>query len=211
MILIAVDACLAACQVAVLQDDRIVAALSEPMHRGHQERIAPMAAEVMDAAGLAFDDVDAIGVTLGPGSFTGLRVGLAFAKGLALALATPIAGVGTLHALAACAHGPRCAVIDAGRGRLYLQAFEAGDGLAQPQILELEAAVEALRLSAVRTLIGPGASLAAAALTGVEVEPREAPDIADVARLAAAAGPGRVEPLYLRPADAIPKSQRLIR
>ncbi|MDP3173606.1 MAG: tRNA (adenosine(37)-N6)-threonylcarbamoyltransferase complex dimerization subunit type 1 TsaB, partial [Phenylobacterium sp.] len=80
------DTCLDACSVAVRDGARILAASSEAMARGHQERLAPLAAEVMAAAGLRFDQLGRVGVTVGPGSFTGLRVGLAFAKGLAAAL-----------------------------------------------------------------------------------------------------------------------------
>lgn len=211
MILIAIDACLAACQVAVLEGDRILVSLSEPMHRGHQERIAPMAAEAMAVVGLPFDRIELIGVTVGPGSFTGLRVGLAFAKGLGLALRKPLAGVGALEALAAGADGPRAAVIDAGRGRLYLQAFNAGSELVEPQIRDQGEAIQALKRAAVKTIIGPAAHLLAGTLDNAAFVGREAPDIADVARIAARAGPGRAHPLYLRAADAVPKAQRAAR
>ena len=105
MALLVIDTCLAACQVGVFKAGRLVFGLSEPMERGHQERLAPMAAEVMAAAKLAFADLTKIAVTVGPGSFTGLRVGLAFAKTMALALGRPCVGVGTLEALALSA-GP---------------------------------------------------------------------------------------------------------
>ena len=129
MIVLSLDTALAACSVAVTRDGDVLAALSEPMHRGHQERLAPMVEEAMRAAGLPFTAIDRIGVTVGPGSFTGLRVGLAFAKGLGLALDRPCVGIGTLEALAASDPGPglTVAVIDARRGQLYLQAFESGD------------------------------------------------------------------------------------
>ena len=78
------------------------------MHRGHQERLAPLVAEAMAQAGAAFPDLDRIGVTVGPGSFTGLRVGLAFAKGLAIALGIPCVGVGVLDALAATPCSKSC-------------------------------------------------------------------------------------------------------
>ena len=92
MIVLALDTAQNACSVAVLDGDRVLASATEPMQRGHQERLAPMVAEVMADAGVAFDQLDRIGVTAGPGSFTGLRVGLAFAKAMSLALDIPCIG-----------------------------------------------------------------------------------------------------------------------
>ena len=89
MIILALDTALDACSAAVLDGGRVLAARSEPMARGHQERLAPLVAEVMAEAGSASTGLDRIGVTVGPGSFTGLRVGLAFAKGLGVALDRP--------------------------------------------------------------------------------------------------------------------------
>ena len=128
MIVLGLDTCLAACSAAVADGERLIARVSAPMARGHQERLAPMVRDLMGEAGIAFSDLDRIGVTVGPGSFTGLRVGLAFAKGLALALHRPCIGIGTLAALAASAEAPgHCAaVIDAGRGQVYLQLFADG-------------------------------------------------------------------------------------
>ena len=100
MIVLAIDTCLFACSVAVVNDGRVLARRVEPMSRGHQERLAPLVQEAMAEAGLGFDKLDRIGVTVGPGSFTGLRVGLAFAKGLASALSIPAVGIGALEALA---------------------------------------------------------------------------------------------------------------
>ena len=123
MIVLALDTTLAACSVAVVEDGRVLAARSEPMLRGHQERLAPLVAEAMAEAGVGFAALDRVGVTVGPGSFTGLRVGLAFAKGLSVALSIPCVGVGTLEALAASdarvggKEGFIAAVIDARRDR----------------------------------------------------------------------------------------------
>src|SRR5687767_11529684 len=116
MIVLAFDTCLNACSVAVSDGDRVLAQRLEPMARGHQERLAPLVAEVMAAAGLGFGALERIGVTVGPGSFTGLRVGLAFAKGLSAALGIPAVGVGTLEALAEPFQGSVIAVLDAKRG-----------------------------------------------------------------------------------------------
>ena len=134
MATLVIDTCLAACQVALFDGARLVFGFSEPMERGHQERLAPMAAEVMAGAKASFAEVGKIVVTIGPGSFTGLRVGLAFAKGLQLATGAPLAGVGTLAALAASAGpgGLTAGVIDARRGMVYLQGFGNGRPLCEP-------------------------------------------------------------------------------
>jgi len=198
-----IDTCLGACQVGLFEDGRMTAGLSEPMERGHQERLAPMAAEVM--ADASFADLGKIVVTIGPGSFTGLRVGLAFAKGVQLATGAPLAGVGTLEALTASVRGAAAGVIDARRGLVYMQAFEAGAALDQPDIVPIAEA--ARRLAALRdlTLVGPGAHLLSGDLPGATIEPRAAPDLAALGRLAEAAEPAAdLRPLYLRAPDAKP-------
>jgi tRNA threonylcarbamoyladenosine biosynthesis protein TsaB len=205
--ILALDTCVEACSVAAWADGRTLAAISEPMVRGHQERLAPMAAEALAEAGLAPADLDRIAVTIGPGSFTGLRVGLAFAKGLALALERPLVGIGALEALAA-QRGPGFVVacLDARRGRVYLQAFIDGRAVMAPDALDAE--VAAARIAELWTggpalLVGSGAPLIAAVLPGAQVEPQAVPDPAVVARLAAARAPGApVRPLYLRAPDA---------
>ena len=206
-VILALDTCLAACSVALLRGAEILAWRTEAMTRGHQERLAPMVHDLMAEQGMGFPMIDRIGVTLGPGSFTGLRVGLAFAKGLALALGKPCVGVGTLEALAAgvVGEGAVAAVIDAGRGRLYLQLFDGGAALSGPDILSLELAisrlVEVFPLGDV-TLTGPGVDLLAAALPGAQFAPQSAPDPRALARLAARAAIVAPRPLYLRPPDA---------
>ena len=202
-----IDTCLGACQVGLFDGGRMIAGASEAMERGHQERLAPMAAEVMARAGVAFAALDLVAVTLGPGSFTGLRVGLAFARGVGLASGVPLAGIGTLAALAAGADGLAAGVIDARRGLVYVQAFEAGRALSDPDILPLAEAAAALTpLSRGRlTLVGPGAALLAEAIPGAAVDPRPAPDLAALGRLAASARPAAdLRPLYLRAPDARP-------
>jgi tRNA threonylcarbamoyladenosine biosynthesis protein TsaB len=79
VIVLGLDTCLNACSVAVVDGGRVLASASEVMARGHQERLAPMAEAVMAEVGIGFDRLQRIGVTVGPGSFTGLRVGIAFA------------------------------------------------------------------------------------------------------------------------------------
>lgn len=205
MIVLGLDTCLSACSVAVLDGERVLAARSEVMARGHQERLAPMAEAVMAEAGLPFAALQRIGVTVGPGSFTGLRVGVAFAKGLAEALAIPASGVGTLQALAAQAEGLVFAAIDARRDQLYLQAFEAGEPLMAPDALHRDTAAARLaEIGAGRplTLIGSGAALLAPMVPTARIIAAEGADARDVARLAARMAPAPLKPLYLRAPDA---------
>ena len=208
MIVLSLDTCLSACSVAVTDGERTLAAASEPMERGHQERLALMVEETMRSAGVTFAALDRIGVTVGPGSFTGLRVGLAFAKGLGLALERPVVGVGTLQALAASAGvgGVVAAAIDARRGQMYLQVFADGRPLMAPDALTAgEAAARLAELYAVgpATVIGSGAPWLEGVIGGADMSDLTAPDPVVVARLAAAADAGRPpRPLYLRAPDA---------
>lgn len=205
MIVLGLDTCLSACSVAVLDGARVLAHASEVMARGHQERLAPMAQAVMAEAGLPFSGLDRVGVTVGPGSFTGLRVGIAFAKGLASALAVPAVGVGALEALAGGAAGLVFAAIDARREQVYLQAFDDGAALSAPGVLPLPAAADRIAQIALGrpfTLTGPGAALLAGAHPGARVVAADGADARHVAALAAGRTPGPLVPLYLRAPDA---------
>src|SRR5438105_4638346 len=103
MRVLAIDTALDACSVAVLDTQRaaITASETREMVRGHAEALMPMIARVMDRAATEFADLDRIAVTVGPGSFTGLRVGIAAARGIALAAAKPAVGLTTLSGFAA--------------------------------------------------------------------------------------------------------------
>jgi tRNA threonylcarbamoyladenosine biosynthesis protein TsaB len=204
-LILAIDTCLNACSAAVLDGGRVLAAASEPMERGHQERLAPLVAEVMAEAGVRFSQLNGVAVTVGPGSFTGMRVGLAFAKGLGIALERPVTGVGTLHALAASAgeRGRVAAVIDARREQVYLQPFLDGTPLAEPEALT--AADAAGRLTALGgpwRLVGSGGGLVAPMLDEAAVEACAAADPAAVGMLALRVPDGSSAPVYLRAPDA---------
>lgn len=205
--ILALDTCLTACSAALLDGETVLAARSEAMPRGHQERLAPLVQELMAEAGVGFPALTRIGVTVGPGSFTGLRVGLAFAKGLSSALSIPCVGVGALEALAFGQPGFVVAVIDARREQVYVQMF--GDGVALMAPDALAAADAAARLAELyhggpATLIGSGAPLLAPALPSASVLTPDGPDPVAVARLAQR-GPDPLKPprpLYLRAPDA---------
>lgn len=175
------------------------------MARGHQERLAPLVAEVMAEAGLDFSRLERVGVTVGPGSFTGLRVGLSFAKGLGAALSIPVIGVGVLEALAQPLTGTVFAVLDAKRDQLYLQAFADGVAVSAPDALPPGTA--AARLAELAgagdvTLVGSGAPLLADLLPGAKLVTADHADPVAVAKIAAIRPPVPPRPLYLRAPDA---------
>jgi len=208
--ILSVDTCLAASSVAILDGDTVRAARSEPMTRGHQERIAVIAREVATEAGVRFADLTRIAITVGPGSFTGLRVGLSFAKGLATALSVPCVGVNTLEALAASATAPGfvVSVLDAKMGQVYLQVFDGGKALMAPDALEIGVAVARLAelySGGPATLIGSGAPLVAEVLPGATVLTPDFADPVAIARLAAArpVPTNSPRPLYLRAPYAV--------
>lgn len=202
MIVLAVDTCLFACSAAVVEGGVTRAARIEPMSRGHQERLAPLVAEVMAQAGLGFDRLDRVGVSVGPGSFTGLRVGLAFAKGLSAALGVPAIGVGSLEALARPHKGRVIAALDAKRGQVYLQGFADGVAVTAPDALPVEIAAARVAELGPDVLVGTGAVLLAGVFPAAKVIELDHADPAAVAAIAAARAPAPPRPLYLRAPDA---------
>ena len=220
MRVLAIDTALAACSAAVLDSEHatIIASETLPMIRGHAEAVMPLIARVMDRADIDFATLERIAVTVGPGSFTGLRVGIAAARGIALAGAKPAVGLSTLASLAAPLiseddSGQVVAAIDARHGQVYFQLFGSGGRtLMAPRIATLRDAVRAATAGSVR-IVGTAAGELAAIWPReydppLSVEQREAPDIEWVARLGAAAaeGYGPPKPLYLRAPDAQPQS-----
>lgn len=209
MKILAIDTATVACSAALMGDGEIMAARHVAMLRGHAEALLPMVDAVMTEAGVAYGALDLIATTVGPGSFTGLRVGLAAARGLALAGGLPIIGVTTLEALAHAGEpGERSvvAVINAHRDEVYYQIFDpALTALGPPQV----GAVEAIALpEGPVVLVGDGAALLTIDRSDVEIIPGLLPDAAVVAALAAgrfdpAAPPDSPpEPLYLRGSGA---------
>jgi tRNA threonylcarbamoyl adenosine modification protein YeaZ len=181
-----------ACQVGVFVDGAARVAQNLEMVHGHAEALLPLVRAAVAEAGLAFAEVDAVVVTAGPGSFTGLRVGLAAAHGLGLALDCPVVAVSSFAAWAMAAEGPVRVALDSRRGDAFVQDFDRGGvALGAPAIRPLE---EALAANNGFTVIGD-------LVGGV------APGLAAVFR--AACDPAhRCEPvpMYLRGADAVPQA-----
>jgi tRNA threonylcarbamoyladenosine biosynthesis protein TsaB len=178
----------------------------------------PLIANVMSEARTEFTELDRVAVTVGPGSFTGLRVGVAAARGIGLAAGKPVVGLTTLSALAvplidADDSQAVLAVIDARHANVYMQLFgPGGRTLVAPRIAPLRDAIRAAMASPTR-VVGNAARLLEAAWPHNERRPLsvsevKAPDIVWVARLGAAADPdpASVKPLYLRAADAHPQT-----
>jgi len=218
MRVLAIDTALGACAAAVLdsQAGAILAAESIGMVRGHAEAVMPLIARVMDAARSEFVELNRIAVTVGPGSFTGLRVGISAARGIALAAGKPAIGLSTLSALAAPHVAARTgdtiiAAIDARNEQVYFQVFAPnGVTVVTPRLDRLRAAVRAVPVGPT-VITGSGALLVAAHWPSgspiPRVEDHAAPDIGWVARLGAAAQEEGAppKPLYLRRPDARPQ------
>ena len=215
MRLMVIDTALGLCTAGVFEVDGVNLARlglrSEPMTKGHSERIAGFARDAATEAGVSFAHLDRIGVTVGPGSFTGLRVGLAFAQGLAAALDRPLVGISGLDALAASAgEAPEiAALIDARRGQVYARFWRGGAADGPAEALTLEAAAGRIAaLAGEAVLVGFGAALFADVAARRTVMALEGPAPEALARLTAAADPALApaRPLYLRAPDATPPS-----
>jgi len=186
------DTSAAHCAAALLHGERLIEARAEDMPKGQAERLMPLLDEMLARAGIGWRDLAVIGVGIGPGNFTGVRISVSAARGLALALGIPAVGVSTLDALAAGQPRPLRAQIDARRDEVYVQDFTATGADAPQMMPRAQADAEAAQHDVpLREGIAP-ADLATA-----------------IARLAAARADTpqpRPAPLYLRSADAAPPS-----
>jgi len=219
MRVLAIDTALGACSAALFDTEAggILASDSEPMLRGHAEALMPLIENLFDRLDMAPTAIDRVVVTTGPGSFTGLRVGISAARGVALAAGKPAIGVSTLQAYAA-PHiaddptAPVIAVIDARHNHVYLQTFAPGGSTAiAPRLAPLD---EAVRRAVERParIVGNAAKIVADKAIAMRALPividnRAAPDIAWVASTGAAMPEEQAppKPLYLRAPDAQPQ------
>jgi tRNA threonylcarbamoyladenosine biosynthesis protein TsaB len=221
MTILGFDTATAASSAAVLADDgEVVESLPPPGRLGerpaHARELLPAVDDVMSRAEVEFADLDAIAVGVGPGTFTGLRIGVATARALAKANELPVRAVSSLEALAAGMTGSsRLALIDAKRGEVYAALFEGDEERWPPAVLAIDALVERLRSAPTTPLAAGDGSLRfrdELEAAGVAVAPAESPlhvvsaghlcrralDAPDVA-------PEQVVPNYLREPDALPR------
>lgn len=215
-----IDTSLGACVAGVFEvTDANTVALglrSEEMTKGHQERLGGMARDAVADAG-GFDGMQRIGVIVGPGSFTGLRVGLSFALGLGAALDLPVVGISSLDGLAASvpSQGLVAAAIDARRGQVYIRLFQDGVALDDAQALAIEVArdlvLDSAKGGSIRIVGSGGAVLAEGdeRFAHAHLDALVAPSPNALAQLTARLDPkvALPSPLYLRAPDATPPTR----
>jgi tRNA threonylcarbamoyladenosine biosynthesis protein TsaB len=226
MKLLAVESATLSGGVALQDGDRLLGEITLNIAITHSERLMSAVDRLLDDCGLAPADLDGLAVSVGPGSFTGLRVGLATVKALAMALDLPVAAVPTLDALAArlpFADAPVCPILDARKKEVYLSLYRWREsGMAREwDYLALPPELAAARLEAPVILLGDGIEACRPWLerlgAGVRVAPAaqrlpSAAVVAGLGRAALAAGAGvdaeALAPLYLRPSEAQLKARR---
>ncbi len=219
MNILALDTSASACSVALWRHGGVVRSLRRDMERGHAEALMPMLRDVLDGAGCGAADLDLVAVTVGPGAFTGLRIGLAAARGLALAAGLPCFGATTTDTVA---HGVPEAersgatlvvALQSNRADIYAQAFTPDlEPLSAPRAL-LPIEVAGLVTEGGRVVVaGDASNLVRPVLAGagLDVAVSGVPGIPDAAVLAAIAArrwrpgdrPASPSPLYLKPPAA---------
>jgi len=218
MRILAIDTALPAVSACVLDSGEIepIARETEAMERGHAEALLPLIARIVGAVDGGFASIDRVAVTVGPGSFTGIRIGLAAAQGIAIARKIEVVGVSTLAALAAPYilepfEGVLAAAIDARHGQVYIAAYGPdGRTVLSARRMGAHEALRALGDGPLR-LVGSGAALLepqarASGVVAHIVDRAAVPDIAFVARLGlvANAPDAPARPFYLKPPDAKP-------
>ncbi|WP_332065353.1 tRNA (adenosine(37)-N6)-threonylcarbamoyltransferase complex dimerization subunit type 1 TsaB [Bartonella sp. CB189] len=214
MLTLAIDTASIYCAVALVRDKSVIARISECMNKGHAEKLIGYITQIINQVSITLNQVDRIAVNIGPGSFTGIRVGVATAKALALALEIPTVGVTTLEALAAQISSKNTSstitvVIEAGKNMFFHQSFnEDITPLEAPSLKTIKNIIENLPKNT--KLTGPAAGIIAKHIKKNEKYKKivpdqiicEAADIVSYAHLAAQKQPqDKLHPLYLRNAD----------
>lgn len=202
-LILAFDTSAAHCAAALLSGDRLLVLRHEAMDKGQAERLIPLLEEVLAEGSVTWSDLSALAVGTGPGNFTGVRIAVAAARGLALSLNIPALGVTALEARAYGLPRPLAVVEDARRGEVYVQEFAPDAGAARVTT------VTSLPTECDLDRFAGSAADAAAAATGGTALPQPVPFVEAIARIAATRldrPQPRPAPFYLRGADAAPPS-----
>ncbi|MXU64485.1 tRNA (adenosine(37)-N6)-threonylcarbamoyltransferase complex dimerization subunit type 1 TsaB [Oceanomicrobium pacificus] len=192
------DTSAAHCAAALLSGDRVLAERIEPMMKGQAERLFPMLEEMLAEAGAAWRNLDLIAVGTGPGNFTGIRISVAAARGLALSLGCRAVGVSRLDWIAHGTHGPVEAMVDARQDRVFVQPFVDGAATGDPRqtaLVSLDPGFAGLRLTDAPATIADIWPVPVRCITPAPA------DLVRLARRAPADAPAPA-PLYLRAPDA---------
>ncbi|MEM8581090.1 MAG: tRNA (adenosine(37)-N6)-threonylcarbamoyltransferase complex dimerization subunit type 1 TsaB [Pseudomonadota bacterium] len=196
---LAFDTSAAHCAAALLSGDHVLRAETRKMAKGQAEALMPMLQEMLTDANVGWQDLTRLGVGIGPGNFTGIRISVSAARGLALGLNLPAVGVSTLEALAEGHQGPSIALCDARRSAVYAQGFNGID--LAPQQLSAEELHDLRAKHPDAPLIGSDMD------DGVSTQAPKMPLAVAIARIAARSAKPNLKPpapLYLRAADAAP-------
>jgi tRNA threonylcarbamoyladenosine biosynthesis protein TsaB len=196
--------------VALVQGGETVASTTYEAEKAHAERLLPEVEALLERAGWGRRDLERVAVGVGPGSFTGLRVGIALAQGIALGLGIPAVGVGSLRAMClavpADLPGPRCALIDARRADVFAAIYSAGgDELAAAQVVRRADLEEWLSRVGPIVVVGEPLDQLGPVAGAYRSEFTDLAHAEAVARAGAALDPDThpAEPLYVKEADAI--------
>lgn len=225
MNILALETTAAACSVALVDDERGPIERFEPMVRGHAERLMPMINEVLAEAGTSFAALDLIAAATGPGTFTGLRVGLAAARGIALAAGRPCLGVTAFAAVLEAERGAAerawkdgravLVVLDSRRSELFAQCFLPPDGASQEPVVATAERLAGVAIGSTGLVLGTAAAIVGEAMVCLDRDgSRTGPSITSCAPRASAVArvalrrwqrgerPGRpCDPVYLRAPD----------
>jgi tRNA threonylcarbamoyladenosine biosynthesis protein TsaB len=219
MLILALDTSMAACSVCVYDTGKslVIGANQQFMDRGQAEALAPMVQDTMKMAGVGFADLNRIAVTTGPGTFTGVRIGLAMARGLGIALSIPITGITSLAAIASNeteTNLPIVVAVDARAGEIYFASYDqSGHEVTAPVVVALAEAHKLMPSHSVR-ILGTAAGLL---LNGLDKHLHQRSGAGDLpiaenfvrlaANIPASALPP--EPLYLRAPDVKPQATKI--
>ncbi len=203
-LILAFDTSAAHCAVALLLGDEILVSRTEDMTKGQAERLFPLLEEVLTEAGKSWQDIDGIGCGIGPGNFTGIRLSVSAARGLALSLGVPALGVNALEAMLLGATGPALATIDARRDQVYVLASGS-----EPKVVTSDQITPA-NVGQVKSCIGHRAEEFAKTFGACAAKPAfpVAEAIATIAALRLHEPTLRPAPLYLKSADAAPSRDK---
>ncbi len=199
MLLLALDTSADRVSIALLDEDKVWGFIQEEMERGHAESLMPMLARLLENTHMTLKEIDGIAVSVGPGSFTGVRVGLAAARAFGLALKIPVYGVTCFESVAFAIHKPVAVVLDTKRDDYYAAFFdEHGNIVTQPAVMTANQLRERLPFTAV----GSGA-LRLSEEIGCPIIQKISPVAVSIGKVALSRldAPLAPDPLYLREAD----------